>query len=152
MNKECQKYYYKVTSHPKKGTYLSAIVSTPFYQKANITTQYKINEWVESPIKGSKLFVFDNTKDVANFMYFNYRFYTMQNAVFQCEVKNPKKRGPLTFVDAEYILTMWKAYRNKKKYNLDSRTSYNPPLGTVWVDAVKLIKRVYINRDGEQNE
>jgi len=150
------KTYYKVVrTDIDPDTMFSAITSKLKYSlyhryeknKNNLIVQYKLNEWVFPKIVGSKLFVFDNLHDANNFAW-NY-YYT----VYECEIKNPHKSCPFykyVLDSPVHVLTMWKLYKQKKKFS-HLNSVEQPPIGTVVCDAVKLTKKVKKNLWCESN-
>ena len=130
--------YYKVV---KKSGLRSARTS-----ERGFTTYYKVGEWISSPFKGSKLFVFDDLGQAKNFMYGF--FAGADEEIYECEVKGVYKgrtKFLATFSDFSTFTNLWKNFRNKKRFSQFINTfgyKSNVVNNTVWVDEVKLIKKV----------
>ena len=127
------KIYYKVVCWD-----LTSIVA----KNTTLCTQYKIGEWVYPNVKYTDLMVFDN-------MYSAMTFREGPNSrVFECVVKNPRKRGLFidwNFVDYGYDLPCDIKYLieyKKKKKGYLKQLFKSPPEGTVFCSAVKLIKQI----------
>lgn len=127
------KIYYKVVHED-----LKSIVA----RNTMLCTQYKIGEWVYPNVKYTDLMVFDNMYSAMTFREGSGR------KVFECVVKNPRKRGP--FIGWEYVeygsstpfdLNCLIEYKKKKKGYLKGLYT-SPPVGTVFCSAVKLIKEI----------
>jgi hypothetical protein len=133
------KIYYKVVGY--KG--FSAWTGRKKKQLENqvdrdLILKYEINKWTVPKIKGSKLFVFDSYDNALDF-----RICLFDSIIYSCVVRNPCNSGPFhTRVSCDIIPMMWKNFAQKKKYT--HLACGSPPTGTVWVDAVKLIEKVYI--------
>ena len=104
--------------------------------------KYVINQWVRPHIKYSKLFVFSDLRQARRFCF-------SSETIYECKVKNPIKTAPFCcyFGPENYmIMKIWKLWGQKKKYRHlmpeVSNETIEPPLGTVYVDAVKLIKPI----------
>ena len=126
-----QKYYYKVV-HKEYGTAIKTRCLSYFVNLIDeLSTEYKINKWVEPKLKGTKLFVFDTLKHA--------REWSGSIQIYKCEIKNPGRRlfilcGMINVLEiTENVENFWK---NKK------RSKYSPPKGTIVCDAVKLIEEV----------
>lgn len=131
--------YYKVVNMDLK----SAVIDI-----SPILVEYKMNEWVSSKIPGSKLFVFNN-------IYTAFEFAAMLGKdVYECEVegiylgKNKLIAGPGGTISSDKILRFWKRFKNKKRFTnlINTQTNDKWLPYTVWVDRVKLTKRL-INYD-----
>lgn len=124
--------YYKVL---RNGLVSANVHPLPIYINSGISIKYSLGEWTFPKIKGSKLFVFEDlnlARKYANFC--------CQKILYECEVKNPKEKGPAS---SYHIFEILKAIRQKKKYS--HLINYkNVPDGTIFCDAVKLIERVRI--------
>lgn len=124
--------YYKVTSKN-----LQSIVMN---DDTELSTQYKVGEFVSSPIPETPLLVFKSLKDAKDFVrgywYTDYK-------IFECQIKN-RVRIPWvpdfkTFHDD--IPKLLKLIKNKKKFlHILDLTGF--PKGTVAAKRVKLIKEV----------
>ena len=157
------KTYYKVVSKDLKSIWISKWISIKEkgrWSKRNeksertkllikkesqslnqFNVKYSLNKWTFPKVKGSKLFVFDSLSASRRFA--NNHI----GLVYECEVLNPKKTGPFyspIISCSDQALVMWKKYAQKKKYMNLKHGFWNIPYCTVWVDAVKLIKKVDI--------
>jgi len=157
------KTYYKVVSKDLKSIWISKWISIKEkgrWSKRNeksertkllikkesqslnqFNVKYSLNKWTFPKVKGSKLFVFDDI-DSAKLFAYNHNGIT-----YKCEVLNPKKTGPFyseVVSNAKVTILMWKKYTQKKKYSHLVWGLCLVPRHTVWVDAVKLIKKVDI--------
>ena len=112
-----------------------------------LAVKYKIGEFVKSPIKGSKLFVFSSLSLAQTFVD-NIDCDLRPCKIYKCEVKNPSSNisifqnvcGPLTWTR---VIKLWKLRSQKKKFKhlFNRYDTYDiPPKGSVFVDEVKLIK------------
>jgi hypothetical protein len=96
--------------------------------------RYKKNKWVHMPYPGAYLYVFDTFEAARDFVSdFN------DECIYRVEVKNPHKRG-LSIFTFGYLTEAFRAKKNKKKF---SHWLKSAPRGTVGVEAVKLLERVY---------
>jgi len=137
------KTYYKVVNRYFESAWVSKYI---FICPTNVSCQilnvkYKLDEWTFPKVKGSKLFVFDDIDSAKLFAYNN------NGITYKCEVLNPKKTGPFysgVVSNAKATILMWKKYTQKKKYSHLVWGLCLVPRHTVWVDAVKLIKKVDI--------
>lgn len=129
-----KKKYYKVVSLDK----YSVVAKNRYLQ-----VKYIIGEWATPRLQGTSLMVFDNL-DAAK------RFAIGSDVlIYQCEIKNPKKKGVFTHwlnvdsvkdeipIEIQHQLEL---KRLKKKYFCGD--IYKLPSGTVFCSAVKLIKEV----------
>jgi hypothetical protein len=109
---------------------------------------YQVGEFVRSPLKGSKLFCFNNLQAAQNFAY-------SSEDVYECEVIGAvdSKRTSGGFLSSTHgrrkvVELAWKLMGQKKKYKhlLDeyarSKRHRTPPKGTIFADAIKLVRRV----------
>jgi len=115
--------------------------------------KYEINEWTYPTIKGSKLFVFDTIENAMEFLHTNmnlkYQFSTFsifdRGTIWMCEVHNPSKNGIVADSlrnNWQTVIKAWKLRKYKKRFKHLVHL-IRPPNGTLFVDAVKLIKEVY---------
>jgi len=110
-------------------------LASKWYQ---FTRFYDINKWT-LPLPGSKLMVFDDLESARCFS-------NIEDAVFECKVKNPSKKwaGFQYVMRTKDIPTMLKANKlrlQKKKFtHLLPNDQQFTPFHTVFVDAVKLTK------------
>jgi hypothetical protein len=127
--------YYKVVNSDFSSAYVGSDYA---YSCEKLKVYYKIDDWVEPKIKGSKLMVFDSLENAQYFMdHCGWGVY-----IYKCEVKNPSKKG--VFVKANYRLAE-RLFRiidlkNKKKKFTDLLDE--PIKGTIFCDAVKLVEKV----------
>lgn len=125
------KKYYKVVSKELK----SARASRNF---DSLSINYKIGKWVEPHLKGSNLMVFSTLLDAKTFadIYIGDR-------IFECEVLKPSRSG-IIFDTVTSINMLMKRIitlkRMKKKYK--HLVNGNPPKGTIFCSAVKLIQEI----------
>ena len=96
---------------------------------------YRIGEWAEPDVPGTKLFAFRSLSAARRFC----QTVPYRGAIFECEVRGDPKR-PRRIVDplAAKMRSFW-------KHIIDGFVPdgcSNPPQGTVWVDAVKLGQRI----------
>lgn len=129
------KKYYKVTSNNMESARNTIIYVDRKRYKCGI--QYKIGEWVRpNPIfKNSDIMVFRTLKAARNFA-------SRYERIFECEAKNPKKKGlVIIWKDWKYLFDALKNKRNKKKF-LDLSEYESAPIGTVFCSAVKLTKEI----------
>lgn len=124
--------YYKVVTANLKSAWLSHA-----YYTEDLAVQYKLNEWVY-PIKDTQLMVFSDFD-------FAYRWSNIIHDVcyiFECEVKLSKDHY---FVNTDRLcIRDFLLSKDKREYWLDNNQD-EPPLNTVFCDAVKLITKVAIN-------
>ena len=137
------KKYYKVVSiykHKNNEEFYSCRLAKDY---KDWKVRYLVNKFVTPTMKNTKLMVFDSLGEALNF-----KSWHAPEAIFEVKVINPTKSAPFlhrNFIRGAEII--WKLWASKKKYrHLMSRDWDNnldlPPKGTVFVDAVKLIKRV----------
>ena len=122
-----KKLYYKVVDHNLESVSGES-------RKLNLCVKYKTGEWTipDNPI--APLMVFDNLEDATDFCY-NPRRGGCQ--VYSCDIiKSRRKWGYLYSKDWDNYI---KAKLHKKKFNFID----DLPEGTIFADAVKLIKVVY---------
>lgn len=136
------KIYYKICRKKPSDrifcyNYYSAVA---FY----IGIQYILDQWVEPSIPGTNLMVFDSI-DHAKMCKKKYSFWK-NHVIFECEVKNPSKKGLfLSTVHQIYNLEkIAKLRKNKKKYTHLCKMNRDDslPEGTIFCKAVKILKEV----------
>lgn len=126
--------YYKVVNIDLSSAYIGSISNG-----SKLQVYYKLNDWVEPHIKGSKLMVFDSLKSAEEFM----TVYGWGSRIYRCEVKNPSKKG--IFIKGNYqlvnqLLKVLSLRSKKKKFtNLLDTPAFE---GTIFCDAVKLVEKV----------
>jgi len=130
------KTYYKVVSFDLKS-YLYKHLPKEFVVK------YEIGEWVYPKVEGTKLMVFNNLKDARKFCYFG-------SHVYNCMIENPSCSSVFvpyigSIHSASVFLRKWNLIRKKQKQHKKFFEKKAVPKGTVFVSAVKLLKRVYLN-------
>ena len=136
-----KKYYYKITTEELKSAWV--------YCSQLLCTQYIIGKYVKPILKGSQSMVFS---DSANAIKWKNNYWIHKDAkklkLFKCEVKNPRRRKRIassrrsndvfmTLEALDDIIDFW----NKSKSNKEIE-KHDVPLGTVCVDAVKLIEEI----------
>lgn len=102
-----------------------------------LATRYKIDEFVESPVRGTPLCVFESLQQAEEFR--NSVFLSTKYPIYECEVKGIKKSQWIPLIT--YLPYLTKILKNKKKLNEDM-VSRNLPFGTICCREVKLIKKV----------
>jgi hypothetical protein len=118
------KTYYKVVS----SDLTSARISETAFR-----VHYKIGEWTYPTRKGTKIFVFDDLQGAKNFINDTWN---SGDKIFECEVKSPctDKSYFVEFGSLDYF---WNRLLAGEKVFPDE-----PLPGTVFVDAVKLLKEI----------
>jgi len=141
------KKYYKIC-YLSGNTLMSYADGKLYNIDKNLPITYKLDQWNYPNFKDTKLMVFDSLENAQNWLSQDSVFPNRNNKIFECEVKNPTKRSIfLRIVFADYTcinktLKMCITLKNKKKKY--SQLCYQPPKGTVFVSALKLIKEVKI--------
>lgn len=116
-------------------------------KNSKYSVDYKIGEWVYPKISGSDLMVFDTLKNARN-IFKSYGF------IYECEVQNPKING--IFIDCFWIINNDSdctdilikrfegilEYKNNQQEYLEHSDYIHAPKGTIFCDAVKLIRLV----------
>jgi hypothetical protein len=136
------KKYYKVVNMGLKSFWV---------RDTRVQTQYKIGEFVSSPIEGSPLAVFDTLEHAKEFVL----GLPSDNAyIYECEIKNKYKNTWLPgnyrdMNDTSYdrLLKILKYIKNRRKYTY-LVPNLNLPDGSITCKQVKLIKRVYEDNRG----
>jgi hypothetical protein len=126
-----KKIYYKVTTGDLKSIVL--------YYDTRLSTQYKLNEFVSSPIPETPLSVFDTLDSAKGFC----RPRVTRYKIFKCEIKHRLKTPwiPHFMYHSETKLKdLLNRIKNKKKY-LDMVWTILP-MGTVSCKQVKLLEEV----------
>ena len=125
------KIYYKVTTNDLRSIVL--------YWNNKLSTQYKLNEFVSSPVQGTPLSVFDTLSSAKEFcrVRSGYR-------IFRCEIKYRLKTPWIphfaSYYQTQRLKTLLNRIKNKKKY-LDMVWT-DLPEGTVSCKQVKLLEEV----------
>lgn len=118
-------FYKVVRKRDKTNKDLTSVI------RNNFSIKYKTQRWRKPRLQGSKIFVFDS---LANAKYFVSRSNGFKLAIYECEVQNPVKATGYAFcADDNAILNFW---------NGTDQDNFQLPIGTYFVDKVKLIKRV----------
>jgi len=139
------KKYYKVVRQGRYNTenvYDSCRTISP-----ELKCSYSLNKWTYPLVKGSKLMVFDNLSDAITFI-INTNTYDLDDIIFECEVKKPSKKWAifrwLCVPQENTYIKICKLRLQKKKFThlLDKDENKHIPYGTVFCDAVKLLKKV----------
>lgn len=126
------KKYYKVLN---KDLMSAACCNLP----SNFRTQYYENQWVESPVKGTRLFVFPSLYDAENFIYNDM---TYKYALYECEVKNPRKD---VVAELNWIQDFWNAIFSARKKKSKIKNKYlkaRIPVNTYSATHVKITKLI----------
>ena len=98
----------------------------------SVAVKYKLNEWVEPKVKGSKLFVFGSKK--AALKYASHTSHKM----FACEVREPK-RG---FIRMSLLYGKLSNGSVKEFWKCSLKRGVSTPSNTYFVSAVKLLKEI----------
>lgn len=111
---------------------------------------YKVGQWTRPRIKGSKIFAFSSFQ---NALTFSSMVSEEKVAIFACECKN-SVRGPSTYIafsdlDDEGRKAKLGALRKFWKEGLKKPCTCDglfirAPRGTILVDSIKLVKKVYV--------
>lgn len=123
---EEEKIYYKVVNSHNK--------SARWWPRNLSRIHYKINEWITPDI--GKIFIFDTLK---NAIEFHYGF--DNEKIYKCVVKNPTKAEYYLNNSNSSIEDFWKNY-NKPTELAKINGVAEPPKGTIYCDAVKLLEEV----------
>jgi len=99
--------------------------------------QYIINKWVKPVLKYSKLFVFNDIKQI-KLLQQSQNIISTQYRLFECEVKNPRKALVVCSCNL-FLEDFWTSRHQKQKMPL---TRMPTPKGTYQVDAVKLTREI----------
>ena len=118
--------FYKIVR--KRSKYCKDLLSVV---KNSFSIKYKTQRWRKPILKGSKIFVFD-TLENANTFLLNNRGYNL--VIYECEVQNPVKATSYAFCADDFSITeYWKGLKHD---------NFKLPIGTYFVDKIKLTKRV----------
>jgi hypothetical protein len=127
-----KKYYYKIVNYNLR----SLIIDDTIYP--NIGVQYKINEFVEPNINGTKLMIFTSLYHAQNFLYKEHK----DGKIYKVEALGVSKYGILLSFRMFSIMfnKCLKLKKNKKGCLI-----YNSkiPNGTLFAKKVKLVEMVY---------
>lgn len=135
--------YYKVC-RAKEDKLYSAIGPSYFdsdYNYISSEIEYVVGKFIYPKIPGSNLMVFENLIDARNFNFPNDSL-----IIFECEVKSPSKSGLFfgrygDFRD-NFLQAAANIYRNKECHRMTKDDIGGMPSGTVFCEAVKLIRKV----------
>lgn len=110
--------YYKVVRVSHRDGLVSA-------RQDRYRTIYRLNEWVEPPLKGSKLFVFSDARNAREFAF-------LEEKIYECEIEG--EETPTTVArDSLWISDFWSG----------GVVPFMPaPIGTILASRVKLIREV----------
>lgn len=105
--------------------------------------QYKVGEWAEPLLKGSKLFAFKELEHVEQFLkecfHSGWRVQDVDRfKLFQCEVENPTLESFMS-ITTYGIEQFWIG-----DWSLDTDYITKVPLGTYCCDKIKLVKEIPI--------
>jgi hypothetical protein len=144
------KKYYKVCFRTH-----SLLYSCWVFPNTKACVTYSLNSWTYPNIKGTDLFVFDNLDDAKKFRSIVAKnrggYCSSEFPIYEAKVQGVHKRGlfihsaktHLTDLALNFLGTL---RAKKQKYRSDNPYAYRlenrPPRGTVFVDAVKLVKKV----------
>ena len=120
--------YYKVVNHDKESCIANGM--------EGITVQYSVGEWTKPVLEGSKLFAFDGLRTARQFIGNNVILNRHGMELWECEVQQPSNSGAFSmFAKPEAIISKWKQPCGRQAY-------IGPPVGTVFVEAVRLTKLI----------
>lgn len=128
--------YYKVTT--LRG--LSICVARE-HKNTPFCVQYKVGEWVEPKVIGTKLFCFDQIEAAKNFGYGEAEYWFR---LWECEVTNPTKTYEYYY--SHVYSAHWVTILEEMLSNGITSNTYTGlwPAHTVFCDAVKLVKEIPI--------
>ena len=134
--------YYKVVAEGLVSVWTRYISIDNPTSRRDFIVQYKLHEWIKPNVKGSKLFVFDALMAARDFAEPMRSQGVPKIEVYECRVKNPGSSG--VFMDyildqPSFALRLWEEFNVQ---NIIPSSVLNPPNGTIWVDEVKLIRKV----------
>ena len=144
------KVYYKLVNLELKS--FNLFPDHPFkdhYINEGSVIQYKINEWIEPKINGSKIFIFDTLDNVRSFLTIHSSAIP-NTKIFECEAKGVNDKfiflssGAMGYTKGIFS-EVCKLRRQKKKWLHiieDDRYRYQPPTGTLFASAIKLTKDI----------
>jgi hypothetical protein len=121
-------FYKVVRRRDKTNKDLTSVTTNGF------SIKYKTQRWRKPRLQGSKIFVFDSLNNARCFIAKNSGFNLV---IYECEVQNPVKAQCYAYIaDDNSILYFWRRGLEEDK------SDFQLPVGTYFVDKVKLIKRV----------
>lgn len=128
------KKYYKVVKKFSDTKYVSC--RRAVWESA-LCTYYEVGQFVSSPMKGSKLFVFDDLVKAKQFA-------NGSEYIFECECKGVSKYGFFTRTCTNWVSRIKNiaSLRIRKKKWIGVEDSHKPVDGTMFADEVKLLKCV----------
>ena len=124
------KIYYKVTTYKLR----SIICSDP-----SLITQYKIDEFVSSPVPETPLCVFETIEDAKKFC----DRCGLRPKIFKCEIKTKLRKRWIPFIIREStfdLSSILRKIKNKKRFMDYVWTTF--PEGTVCAKQVKLLEEI----------
>jgi hypothetical protein len=126
-----KKVYYKIV----RDNLTSAIV-----WESNIVTQYKIGEFISSPIPETPLCVFDDLGKAKDFMEWESTISKFSHRLFTCKIKTKLKSPWIpNYLSINEILEKMKL---KKRFLCNNLVRVRLPSGTVCCKQVKLLEEV----------
>jgi hypothetical protein len=135
-----KKYYYKAVSNNMKS--MNSVIFYRDRLHPFLILKYLKRRWVYPKIKGTKLFVFGQKKDLIEF-YKGTSLVSSWYRIFKCEVKNPDRDSISVYVSETFygrtLPELKKIFKNLIKYCINKTPKR---YGAYGVDAVKLIKEV----------
>lgn len=131
--------YYKIIRNINNRLFSSqASLWDPIYRKYSV--EYFINKYVSPNVQYTKLMVFDSLENV---MFFTKNVGGIPNIeIFSCQIREKCKYAPFAYhtSDIEYIIN--KFIKDKIKFAREQYKKHSPPIGTIFCDQVKLLKRI----------
>jgi hypothetical protein len=122
-----QKTYYKVVRPRARRGLISARATD-----TGLGITYIPNEWVTPVMPNSKIFVFSALVEARAFAW-------SEEQIWECEVQNPRKAKYYSGYGG--LFTFW-SYSPSKRVAIYKKTGSKVPTGTIFADAVKLIKQI----------
>jgi len=118
------------------------LTSASLQLESRYRVQYRLNEWVEPKVDGTRLFFFKNLKDAKRFYSKNRHYqHCYQWEIYSCEAENV---GKVKFLaDIYEIDRFWKLKKLKKLIKEDLR--YSDPesvVGTYSASRIKLLEKI----------
>lgn len=112
-------------------------MNVPFDYIPNMCIEYKLNEWVQPKLQGSRLFAY-RSFDVAilNFSFLKQYISSIKYALFKCRIKNPVLINTNAF-SASTIMETWKYFPQYRKIPIKNRNA-----NCVVVTEIMLIERI----------
>lgn len=121
---------YKVVADTPKGLRSMCGQRVP-----SVTVTYRIGEWAQPKLAGSKLFCFASLEAARHWAPFH--------SIFTCEVMGVEQLQYRTIASEVWFGEFWALHRNGTlETHGQSIHKYGTPLGTWCVDSLRLIERV----------